>query len=47
MYFDLYTVIAMILIVLFALLGMSRSFINIAHERILSALLNEPYDDMK
>ena len=47
MYFDLYTVIAMMLIVLIALVGMSRSFIIVAHERILSALLNEPYDDMK
>lgn len=47
MFFDLYTVIAMILIVLFALVGMSRSLIILAHERILGALLNEPYDDMK
>ncbi len=47
MFFDLYTVIAMILIVLFALVGMSRSLIILAHERILGVLLNEPYEDMK
>lgn len=47
MFFDLYTVMAMILIVLFALVGMSRSLIILAHERILGALLNEPYGDME
>ena len=47
MHFDLFTIIAMVFIVLLALTGMSRSVIILAHEQTLGRLLNMPYDDMK
>lgn len=47
MHFDLFTIIAMIFIILLALTGMSRSVIILAHEQSLGRLLNLPYDDMK
>ncbi len=47
MHFDLFTILAMILIVLLTLIGMSRSVILSAHEHTLERILNEPYEDMK
>ena len=47
MHFDLFTILAMMLIVLLTLIGMSRSVILIAHEHTLDRILNEPYEDMK
>lgn len=47
MHFDLFTIMAMVFIILLALTGMSRSVIILAHEQTLGRLLNTPYDDMK